>query len=346
MKQPKSDSVLLNALERMIERREFLPIYLFYGDEDFLIEESLQMFIAAAVDEATKSFNLDIVYGSDVDAKQVMALAASFPMMAERRVVIVREFEKLTNKDPLLSYLDHPSPTTSLVLITSKPDFRQKFYKTLKEQGILVEFKSLYENDVPQWINKTVERRGKIISYQACQLIQNYVGRSLREIYNEIEKLFIYVGDKKAIDVDDINAIVGMSRQFNVFELQNAIGAKNISRALEILTHMLNAGEQPTSIIVMLTRYFQKLWLMQDCLARHMSDDDIAVALKISPKQMYFLQAEKQTAKRFTAEELNRSFAVLREADTRLKSSNGETNLVMTLLLYHILNKQGTMVAA
>jgi DNA polymerase-3 subunit delta len=267
-------------------------------------------------------------------------------MMAERRVVVVREFDKLSNKDPLLSYIHHPSPTTSLVLLSSKPDFRLKFYKTLKESSVTVESKPLYESEIPQWINKKIEQRGKQISLQACQMMQNYVGRSLREIHNEIEKLFIYVGEKPNIEADDINMVVGMSRQYNVYELQNAVGAKDIARSLEIAEHMLEAGEQPIGMIVMLTRYIQRLWVINDSLARKKPKTEIATLLKISPKQMFWLDADLQKARKFTLRELERGFLLLREADERLKTSNGDAKLVMTLFLYQFIKGEMAEVEA
>ena len=258
-------------------------------------------------------------------------------MMAERRVVAVREFDKLSNKDPLLSYLGHPSPTTSLVLLSSKPDFRLKIYKTIKESALLVESKPLYESEIAPWIEQRVHQRGKKISLRACQLVQNYVGRSLREIHNEIEKLFIFVGDRKMIEDNDVNEVVGMSRQYNVFELQNAVGMKDLSRALEISGHMLDAGEQAVGLVAMLARYLQKLWIIREALARQSSKEDIATMLNISPKQMYFLDADLQKARKFTLKELEEGFLLMRDADVRLKTSNGEAKLVITLLFYHLI---------
>jgi len=334
--QSRTDTTPSASIERSIERGEFSPLYLFYGEEDLLIEETLQLLIESAIEGPSRSFNLDVVYGAEADARHIASLASSYPMMAERRVVVVREFDKLPNKDLLLSYILKPSPTTSLVMIASKPDFRVKVYKAIKEQGIPIEFKPLYESNIPQWINGRVERLGKAISAEACELMPAYVGRSLREIQNEIDKLFIYVGEKKKIEVDDVNSIVGMSRQFNVFELQSAIGAKNIARVLEIVERMLDAGEQPIGIIVRLTRYFQQLWIIQDCLARKKSKQEIATVLRLPPKQMFFLENDVRSAQRFTSGEVRRAFALLEEADESLKTSNGDARLVMTLLLYNI----------
>lgn len=342
----KSESTSLSALSQALKRREFSPVYFFYGEEDFLLEEGVASIVDGALKESEKSFNLDIVYGSEVDVKHLVALASAFPMLAERRVVVVREFDKLSNKEPLVSYVSHPSPTTSLVILSSKPDFRLKIYKIMKESAVLVESKPLYESEIPQWIEQRVHQRGKEISPRACQLVQNYVGRSLREIHNEIEKLFIFVGDRKTIDDNDVNEVVGMSRQYNFFELQNAFGMKDISRALEISEHMLGAGEQPVGMVAMLARYLQKLWIIREALSRQTPKQDIASMLNISPKAMYFLDADLQKARKFSLKELEEGFLLLRDADVRLKTSNGDAKLVITLLLYHLIKGASAGVAA
>ena len=131
-----------------------------------------------------------------------------------------------------------------------------------------------------------------------------------------------------------------------MYELQNAVGAKDIARALEIAEHMLESGEQPIGMIVMLTRYLQKLWVINDCLVREKPKDHIAALLKISPKQMYWLDADMQKARKFTPGQLQRGFLLLREADERLKTSNGDPKLVITLLLYHLVKGEPAEVEA
>ncbi len=331
-----ANTIDYDQVERSLRNRDFAPLYFFSGDEDLLVDEAVDLLIRSALDDAARQFNLDVVYGSEISAGEIVAVASSFPMMSERRVVIVREFDKLSNKDALIPYIERPVPSTSLVLIAARPDFRVKIFKLLAEKATTVEFRRLYENEIPPWISKRMERTGKAISPEAAELIPAYVGRSLREIQNEIEKLVIYVGDRQSVSVEDVNAIVGMSKQFNVFELQNAVGARNLARAQEIMEHMHDTGEGVTGIVIMLTKYFQKLWLIQDCLERKVPKQEIAAALRLSPKQLYFLENELRTAKAISREEIERSFRALVEADERLKTSGGEEKMAMTLLLHQL----------
>ncbi len=327
-------------VESSFRKKDFAPLYLFYGEEDLLVNEAVDLLIRNAIDDATRQFNLDILYGSEIGAAELVSLAATFPMMSERRVIVVREFDKLPGRDALLPYIERPSPTTSLVLTALRPDFRVKIFKVLAEKATTVEFGRLYDNEILQWITRRVESLGKNVSPEAAELIPAYVGRSLREIQNEIDKLVIYVGGKRSISVGDVNAVVGMSKQFNIFELQNAIGSHNPARAHEILEHMLDAGEGATGMVIMLAKYFQKLWLIQDCLERKVPKQEIAAALRLSPKQLYFLENELRVAKAISRHEIEESFRALAQADERLKTSGGEEKMVMTLLLHQILARE------
>ena len=239
-----------------IRKKEFAPVYFFFGDEDFLIDEIVDAVVAEGVDPATKGFNLDIIHGSEVNGKDIVSIASSFPMMAERRVVIVKDFDRVSNKELVEPYLEHPSPSTSLILIASKPDARKKPYPLLKKNSVGGEFSRLYDNEIPGWIQRRVAQLRRTMTPEAAELLQAYVGNSLREISNQIDKLLIAVGSKPAIEVEDVEAVVGISKEFTVFELTKMVGEKNISRSIEIVERMLDSGESPQLIIVMLTRHF------------------------------------------------------------------------------------------
>jgi DNA polymerase-3 subunit delta len=303
----------------------------------------VELLIAQAIDPSMKGFNLDVVHGNAIDGKGIVALASAFPMMAERRVVLVRDFDSTGGKDALLPYLDRPLASTSLVCISSKPDFRLKSFRAMKASGVVVTFNPLYDDKIPAWISQRIDSKGKRATPEACQLLQAYVGRSLREIQNEIDKLFVYVGDKRLIDGDDVNSVVGMTKQFNIFELQRAIGQRNVGRSMEILERMLDAGESPIGMIVMLTRYFQKLWLLQDVRKSGRSSGEIAGLLKVNAihAQEYLAAASK-----FTDAELQSCFEALLQADEALKSTSTDQRLVMTLMLFQLLKARHPVYAA
>jgi DNA polymerase III subunit delta len=319
--------------------KKYAPIYLFIGEEDFLSEECVDRVIRDLLTEETKAFNLDVVYGSKADASQVMAHAASFPMISDRRVVVIKEFDKLLSgdsvKELVSAYVARPLESTCLVLLAEKPDFRTKPFIDLKKYGVVFSFNSLYDNQVPVWIAARCNSMGKEIDIEACRLMQAYVGNALRSIQNELEKLFTYLGERKRVTPEDVADVVGVSRGFTVFDLQNAIGKKNIGEAMRIVKRMIETGEAPQLSIVMLTRYFNLVWKVQDLLKHGASETEVIAATRISP---YYFKNYAEAARRFSPSQIENSFGVLLDADVQLKSTSPDPYHLMEMLVYSIIH--------
>lgn len=324
-------------LERAFRQKIFAPIYYFYGEEDMLIEETLGLLIKSALDESTKSFNLDIVGGERVDAKEIVSLASAFPMVSKWRVVIVKNLSLVEKPELLVPIIENPVASTVLVIIGDRLDMRLKFSKAIQNNGVVTEFRQLPEKDISAWISRRISERGKSADLDTCQVVQSFVGQSLREIQNEIDKLFIYVGDKPRIEKDDVTAVVGLSKRYNIFELQRAIGSKNIVEALEICERMIESGEYPVAMIAMLTKYFGNLWIIRDFIDGKMSRDELIKGLGISPKQLWFLDDEIRRARAFSTLEIEKAFSILLETDEKLKSSDANPKLLFTLMLYNLI---------
>jgi DNA polymerase-3 subunit delta len=335
----KSDDISLEELKSSIQNKKFKPLYYFFGEEDYLIDELTKLIVKNSMDESTKSFNLDVIDANSVNAKELVALASSYPMMSDRRVIIVRDVNRFfmseTNREIMQRYFQNPSMTTIMVMVGNKPDGRTGVMKTLKENGILLEFKSLYDNQVPAWITKHVGDFGKIISSEGAELLAQYVGSSMREIHSELEKLSIYVANKSTIDEQDVNALIGVSKVYNVFALQKSIGEKNISKSMIILENMLDNGEQSLGIIVMLVKYFQKLWILKG--TQFQSDTEVANVFGISP---FFVKEYRSAVANYKITEIENTFSALLEADEALKTSASEERMAMTLLLHKIMKTQ------
>jgi DNA polymerase-3 subunit delta len=327
--------------QQSLKSNRFAPIYLFYGEEDFLIDEGVRTLIGTALDEGTKGFNLDVVYGSKVEAKDVVAHASSFPMMSAKRVVVVREFEKLatteTSKEVIGAYINNPLESTVLILTSLDPDFRRKPFTDLKKKASLIECKPLYDNQVPTWIAERVRQQGGELNAEASRLIQAYVGNSLRSLQNELDKLYVFIGDRKVITPEDVAAIVGAMKGYTIFELQNAIGRRDAKEALKILERMLETGQSPQMIIIMLTRFFNQMWKLADAKARRMSDQEIAREIGVSP---YFVKQFLEFRVNFDVDQIEENFKSLLEADTVLKSTTRDPRLVLDLLIVSLLHNK------
>jgi len=324
--------------QQAVRARRLAPIYLLYGEEDFLIDEGVQAIIEHALDPGMKSFNLDVMDGSKVDAKDVVAHASSFPMMGPRRVVVVKEFEKLVGdesaREIITAYISRPLESTCLTLVSLEPDFRRKPFTDLKKKATLVECKPMYDQHVPSWIADRIKRQGKEANVEACRLIQAYVGNSLRSLQNEIEKLFIFVGERDQITSEDVATVVGASKGYTIFELQDAIGRKDAKEAVKILERMLTLGQSPQMIIVMLTRFFNQLWKLSDLKLRRVPDSEIAREIGIPP---YFVKQYLEFRSNFTTEQIEQNFKSLLEADTVLKTTMRDAHLVLDILVVSLI---------
>ena len=322
----------LDDLRQALKQKKFFPVYLFHGEEDLLIEEATDLVVAAALTPEQKGFNLDVVDGAEADARDIASHASSFPMMAERRVVVVREPDRVPNKEILSGYLEAPSETTCLILQAGKTDLRKKPFVTAKQHGMVIEFRPLYDNQIAGWITERVAAQGRSITMEAVRLLSAHVGPSLREIRNEIEKLFLYTGERKEITLDDVSAVVGASREYNIFELQRAIGGRQVDRAVLIIARMLEDGESPIMIVAMLTRFYMILWRLHDLRRRGVQSRDQAAELGLAPFQM---REFTEAATRHDVTDVERAFGALIEADEQLKSS-AEPGAVMEVLIVRL----------
>ncbi len=308
------------------------PVYLFFGEEDFLIEEGVREMLDAAVPADLRAFNLDVMQGAEAAAHDIVARASAFPMMAERRAVLVREADRLGQKDLelLASYVERPSPSTVLILTAVKPDMRRKAFAAVRKAGGTVECRPLTEAQLPAWITRRLRARGLAIDPDACRLLSSLVGRGLRELDQELEKLAAYTGGRAQITSDDVAAVVGVSRQYNIFELQRAIAGGEVARAEEILGRMLETGQGAPYFVAMLSSFFAAVWKMHDFRRRGMSEDTMAREMK---RERWMLTDYITAAQRYSPYQTERALALLLTVDERSKSSGGDdATLLQTLL--------------
>ncbi len=329
----------ISELQAAVEKKNFAPLYLFVGPEDFLIDEGVRLIVEHALEPSMRSFNLDVMYGSKSDVKDVVAHASAFPMLGKRRVVIVKEAEKLavsdTDKEVLAAYLQRPLESTSLVFVAPEADMRKKPFTDLKKYGNLIECKPMFDSEVPGWIAGRIKEMGNEVSDDACRLLQAYVGNSLRVLHSEVEKLITFIGARREIKVEDVTAVAGATKGYTIFDFQDAIGAKDMRIAMRILEKMLQSSEQPTRIIIMLTRFFTQLWKLQELRLKRSPDSQIASVIGVPS---YYVKKYIEFQSHFSPEQIERAFRALLEADTTLKTISRDPKLVMELLVYELIN--------
>ncbi len=317
------------------------PVMLFYGSEDFLIEQSVRQIVDAALDEAARGFNYDVVDGTKTDGPAVVALASAYPMMSERRVVVVKDFEKLTSResdrDALVRYIENPLSSTCLILIAGEADFRKRPFTTLKAHAQLNECKPLYDDKVPAWIEAHIRSKGKQAEPRAVMLLHEYVGNSLRGLDSEISKVLLYMGERSTITEDDVLASVGASRGFTIFDLQGAIGTRKPRMCYKILRVMLEGGQRSEVVLSSLARFFTQLWKLTDPEVARLDDARLAAELGTHP---YYVKQYKQYRRSFSVEEIERAFVILQKLDTTLKTKNRDESISFELALHEILQRE------
>ena len=318
--------------QRAVSNRSLQPVVFLYGNEAFLRERALSRIRETYIDPATADFNFDLVEAHDVTAAGLVDMANAMPTFAEWRLVVVRDAHKLSAQitEDLIPYLKDPSPTTLLVLVGEKIDRRKKFFQEFKKHGALVEFKELYENQIPAFVRDQAELAGIHLTEAAMALFCRRVGTSLHEISAEITKLATYLGEGTLADVAEIEAIVSSTRSENVFKLTDAIGEKRIKDALKLSRKLMEDGEAPLMIVAMLSRFYRQLWSACELSKQGAGRGDMARKIGINP---YFLDGLLAQARMSSARHCRFAFERLLETDLALKSSGSHPSALLDRLV-------------
>ena len=334
-------------IDTAFKHQNFKPLYLLYGTERFLMDELQKSLLENALQPHEKDFNLDIVYGADLDVRQLLSLCASYPVMAQRRVVIVRNFDQVKDNKRFAAYAEQPNPSAVVLLVCArKPNLSSHPYRALKEKAEWAEFKPLYQNQISGWISNRIKMRGMSATPEAIGMLGDFLGTDLQAIETEIEKLIAYCGVRKNITGDDVVSASGQTRDFNVFELQRAIGEGRYSDAMLITERLLhqatNKRSEALMIVSILTSYFTKLWKLTYLQSRQMSEKSLAQRVGISP---YFIKQYIHSLQLYNRVEIAHAFASLLSADYELKGgANRNAQLILTLLIRRLVPDAATSV--
>ncbi len=323
---------------KSVQRGEFSPLYYFHGDEPYLIERGVKRLLDRAVSPDSRDFNLNIFYGKECRGDEISSTAQTLPMFAERRVVLVKRSGELSAAalDILAEYVVDPSPSTCLVFEGEKIDQRRKFFVELKKHGALIEFKRLYENQLGSFIREEATTCGKKIEPAAVEMLVYLVGNNLQELAAEVEKVATYVGSRDIIKGADIREIVSDTKVDSIFELTDALGGKDLAKALRNMNTILRDGEAPLMVLAMLTRHFRQLWKVKELCDKGVPSQEIGKAAGINP---YFLKGIMEQARNYRLTEFKAVFERLYETDWALKTSGGKPVSLMECLVMDICGK-------
>ncbi|WP_324719408.1 DNA polymerase III subunit delta [Salinimicrobium sp. HB62] len=324
-----------------IKKGDVKPIYFLTGEEPYFIDKISDYIEDNVLQEDEKGFNQMVLYGRDVSIDDIVGNAKRFPMMAERQVIIVKEAQDLSRSiEQLTSYAENPQPSTVLVFNYKykKLDKRKKLYKAVAKTGVLYENKRLYENQVVDWIQKEMHSRGYQISPKAAQMLLEFLGNQLDKIDNELKKLQLIAPKGTIITPELIEENIGISKDFNIFELRKAIGMKDTLKAHRIINYFSqNEKDHPMVVTVgLLFSFFSQLQQYHALTDR--SELNVARTLKVNK---FFVKDYVTAARNYNMKKVSSIISFLRDTDVKGKgvgAANVPQGDLLKELLFKIMN--------
>ncbi len=330
----------INTIVSDIKKGNLKPIYFLMGEESYYIDKISDFIEETVLDEAEKGFNQQVMYGRDATIEDIVGAAKRYPMMAERQVLIVKEAQDLSrNIEKLVSYAENPQPTTVLVLNYKykKLDKRKKLYKVIAKSGLILESKKLYENQVSDWIRRVLSGKNYQVEPKAAQMLVEFLGTNLSKISNELEKLMLILPEGTIISPTHIEENIGISKDYNNFELRKAVGEKNVVKANRIIAYFAeNPKNNPLVMTIsLLNSFFTQLLLFHSLDDR--SKNSVAKMLGVNP---FFVDEYFLAARNYPMRKVAQVIAFLRDADIKSKGvgANQTHKDILKELLFKILH--------
>lgn len=331
-----------------LKNRKYKPVYLLHGEEPYFIDQVSDYVEHHLLSEAEKGFNQTVLYGKDTEVMTVLNASKRYPMMADYQVVLVKEAQEMkwgTESDdkktinPLQAYLENPLPSTILVLCYKygKFDKRKKVYKAIEKSGLIFESTSLYDNKIPAWVESYLTEKNYKINQQASLMLAEYLGNDLSKIANELDKLMLNVSAGQEITLKHIQDNIGISKEYNVFELQTALAKKDVVKTNQIINYF-EANPKANPIVLVLgnlNNFFTKVLVYH--YVKDRSPQNLAREMGVSP---YFIKDYEQAARSYSLGKTVQIISYLREYDVKSKGveSNTDHGGLMKELMFKILH--------
>ena len=307
------------SVEKIItdwKQKKFGQVYWLEGEENFYIDQVVEYAEHHILSDAEAEFNLSIFYGRDANWADLINACRRYPMFSDKQVVILKEAQQMRDIDKLEGYIEKPLSSTILVVAhkEKKLDGRSKLSKQLKQHAVVLSTKKLYENQLPEWANSQVQKKGFTISRKAVMLLVEHIGNDMSRINNEIDKLLLNLGSRKSITEEDIEQYVGVSKEYNVFELQEALQRKDLAKAIRIIQYFgSNPKAAPIQMILpALYSFFSKVYMLFSVPS---GDEKSAVAATgIAP---YFIKDYRLAEKNYEYAGIEQALLLLHEYNLR-----------------------------
>jgi len=323
--------MLANTIISEWKKSVYKPVYWLEGEEEYFIDKVMNYAESHILNESETGFNLTVFYGKDADWAAVINSCRRYPMFAKRQVVLLKEAQQMRDIEKLEAYIETPLDSTIFVVSykEKKVDGRTRLAKLLKEKGVVLTTKKLYDNQLPEWTEELVQAKEHAISQKALMLLVDHIGNDLSRIENEIDKILINLSNRKTITEEDVEKYVGVSKDFNVFELQAALATKNLPKAIQIIQYFeANPKVAPIQLILpSLYSFFSKVFMIYGLNAR--DEKTAAASLNINS---FFIKDYLKAATIYSYPEVERLILLLSEYNLKSIGINSFGNTDASLL--------------
>ncbi|MBC8526445.1 MAG: DNA polymerase III subunit delta [Candidatus Cloacimonetes bacterium] len=311
-------------------------IYFFTEEESFLKDKAFNILQEKIISHKYEDFNLSIFYGEETNANEVFEALQTPPILSEKRLVVLRNFQELhiSHKNKILNYIKHPIPESIFVIESGKVNLKTELYKKLVKDVPTYYFYHLYNAAAAiQFLQGEAKNQHKFFQNEAANLMVDYIGLSYQDLNSEFQKLLIHLGEKNKISVDDIKTCIGFSKKNNIYELQNTLAKKDIKSSLKILENLLDNSVSEVLIIIMLTGFFKTLWKISvHQKLKKQNSQEIEKTLNLG----FFSKKFIPLAKRFQTNDFPEIFHILLNADQQLKSASIPRKIILEIMIYKI----------
>ena len=308
--------MVFKKIIKNIDNNIISPVYLLYGEEEYFIDLICDKLVAKIIDKSEKEFDLNIFYGKDSTIEMIIESLKKYPMISDKNVVVLKEAQILKSKLQKLNQFIKRNLINTILIICYKEkkfDKKNEFYKLVEKAGIIFESKKLYENQIVDWIKNRVYELGLKIDYDSIKILYSFLGDNLNKIDNELKKLVITIKPNDLITRNIINEKIGFNKDYNFFELQKALGNRDLKTSLKIIDFLKdNLNKNPLVVILpTIFNYFQKILMI-----KFLGNNNLEKELNISS---YFLNDYIQSSKNFTLQQSLKIINYLKEADFKNK---------------------------
>ncbi len=341
------------------QKGEIYPIYFLFGPEEYLIDEEIQRLLNKTLSLKERGLNLQMFNGGEHTPAEIVQAAQTLPMFSKYRFILVSDADQFDEDEmkPLIEYIQNPSPAACLVMVAQTPGPWKKHQRQIEKVGEVTEFQRLKGRSLVSWARKRMTEKGKTLSEEAADYLVEVVGDHLHDLENALEKAFLSVGQKKAVDLSDVEGLASEVKVSTVFDLMDAIGHQNLEKALGILEKAMESRtipfrkeeesskrmDDPVPLLLsMMAKQYRNIWRVKEIASKHLGPAEVANELSMSPWNVRKLMEE---GKYFSEASLREGILRCHETDLLIKKGRGPKDLLVEKLVIDLCrpSSRGTM---